>query len=34
MLHYEQVKPFGWFPVIKVMTLKCNSVLECKLELS
>ena len=22
------VKPFMWFPVIKVMTLKCDSVLE------
>ena len=33
-LHNEYSKAFRWFPVIKVMTLKCDSVLECRLELS
>ena len=28
------VKPFIWFPVIKVMTLKCDSVLDYRLVLS
>ena len=32
--YYTMNKPFMWFPVIKVMTLKCDSVLDYRLVLS